>query len=65
MMITSKENKLAVENLINKPLEIMNDRGIIASFFLSPLYKITNPEIATQFKSVKDFNSNRVNDLLV
>ena len=32
---------------------------------LSPLAKITNPENSTQFKLVKDSNSNRVNDLLI
>ena len=30
---------------------------------MSPLSKITNPEISSQFKLVKDSNSNRVNDL--
>ena len=43
----------------------MNDRGIIASSLLSQLSKITNPENTTQFKLVKDHNSNRVNDLLM
>ena len=40
---TSNNNK-AVENLKNKLLEIMNDRGIPASYLMSPLSKITNPE---------------------
>ena len=43
----------------------MNDRGIIASYLLSPLAKIINPANSTQFKLVKDCNSNRVNDLLI
>ena len=43
----------------------MNDRGIIASYLLSPLAKIINPANSTQFKLVKDSNSNRVNDLLI
>ena len=60
---SSKENNLALENLNNKLLEIMNDRGILATYLLSPLSKITNPENTTQFKLVKDANSNRVNDL--
>ena len=42
----------------------MNDRGILASYILSPLSKITNLEKASQFKLVKDPNSNRVNELL-
>ena len=62
---SSKENNLARENLNNKLLKIMNDRGILASYLMSPLSKITNPENTTQFKLVKDHNSNRVNDLLI
>ena len=31
----------------------MNDRGILASFLMSPLSKITNPENTIQFKLVK------------
>ena len=62
---SSKENNLALENLNNKLLEIMNDRGILASYLMSPLSKITNPENSTQFKLVKDPNSNRVKDLLL
>ena len=42
----------------------MNNRGILASYLMSPLSKITNPENTTQFKLLKDPNSNRVNDLL-
>ena len=60
---TSMTNNKAIENLNNKLLEVMNDRGIIASCLLSPLAKITNPENSTQFKLVKDSSSNRVNDL--
>ena len=63
MMITSEENIQASENLNNKFLEIMNDRGILAIYLMSPLSKITNPENSSQFKLVKDSNSNRVNDL--
>ena len=40
----------------------MNDRGILASYLMSPLSKINNPENSSQFKLVKDHNSNRVND---
>ena len=49
----------------NKLVEIRSERGIIASYLLSPLSKITNPENSTQFKLVKDPNSIRVNDLLI
>ena len=65
MMLTPKENNKAKENTNDKLLEILNDRGIIASSLLSPLSKITNPENSSQFNLVKDSNSTRVNDLLI
>ena len=43
----------------------MNDRGILATYLMSPLSKITNPENSSQFKLVKESNSNRVNDLKI
>ena len=61
----SIKNNQELENLNNKLLEIMNDRGILASYLISPLSKVTNPENTSQFKLVKDHNSNRVNDLLL
>ena len=60
---TSIKNNLAIENINKKLLEIMNDRGILATYLMSPLSKITNPENSSQFKLVKDSRSNRVNDL--
>ena len=65
LMETSPEYNQAIENLNNKILEIMNGRVIIASYLLSPLAKITNPENSTQFKLVKGSNSNRVNDMKI
>ena len=62
---TSNKNNLAIENLNNKLLEIMNDRGILASYLMSPLSKTNNLENTTQFILVKDHNSNSVNDLLI
>ena len=62
---TSINNNKGIENLNNKLLEIMNERCIIASYLLSRLAKITNPENSTQFKLVKSSSSNRVNDLLI
>ena len=60
---TSIKNNQAIENLNNKLLEIKNDRGILATYLMSPLSKITNPENTAQFKLVKASNSNRVNEL--
>ena len=62
---TSIKNNQAIENLNNKLLEVMNDRGILASYLMSPLSKIPSPENTTQFKLVKDSNSNIVNDLKI
>ena len=62
---SSIKNNQAIENLNTKLLEIMNDRGILARYKMSPLSKITDPENSSQFKLVKDHNSNRVNDLLM
>ena len=57
---TSIKNNKTLENLNTKLLEVMNDRGIKASYLTSPLSKITIPENSSQFKLVKKFNSNRV-----
>ena len=61
----SIKNNQEIEKLNNKLLEIMNDRGILASYLMSPLSKIINPENTSQFKLVKDSNSNRVNDMKI
>ena len=62
---TSMKYNQAIEILNNKLLEIVNDRGILPSYLMSPLSKITNPENTTQFKLVKDSTSIRVNDLKI
>ena len=62
---TSIKNNLAKENINNNLIEIMNDRGILATYLMSPLSRITNPENSSQFKLVKDPSSNRVNDLKI
>ena len=65
MTENSIENNQALENLNNKLPEIMNDRGILASYLMALLSKLTNPENTSQFRLVKVSNSNRVNDLKV
>ena len=62
---TSFKDNQAMESLNKKLLEIENDRDILATYLMSPLSKITNPENASQFRLVKDSSSNRVNDLLI
>ena len=62
---TSFKNNLAIENISNNLLEIMNDRGILATYLMSPLSRITNLDNKSQFRLVKDSSSNRVNDLKI
>ena len=62
---TSLKNNQTIESIDNKLLEIMNDRGIITSYLLSPLAKFFNPENSTQFKLINDSTSDRVNDLKI
>ena len=59
---TSIKDNETLEILNDKHLKMMNDRGLIASYLLFPLSKITNRENTSQFKLVKESNSNRVND---
>ena len=62
---SSINNNQALENLNNKFPEKMNDRGMLATYVMSPLSKNTNPENSSQFKLVENSSSNRVNDLLI
>ena len=62
---SSIKNNKTLEYLNNKFLEIMNDRGILASYLMSLVSEITNPENTGQFKLVKDSSSNRFNDLKI
>ena len=62
---TSLKNNQALKSFNNKLLEKINDRGKLASYLMSPLLKITNPENTTQFKLAKDANWNRVKDFKI
>ena len=61
----SFENNKLLESSNKKLLEIRNDRCITASYLLSPLSLITNPDHTSQFKLLKDPQSNRVNDPII
>ena len=54
MTANSIRNNKALENLHSQLLELMIYKGLIASYLLFPLSKITNPENTSQFKLVKD-----------
>ena len=58
-------NNEAINDLNNELLEVMNDRGTLASYLMSLSSKLTSPENTSQYKLVRDYNSNRVNDLLI
>ena len=62
---TSMKNNQAIGDLNNKLLEIVNERGILATYLMSPLSKFAYPENASQFKLVRDSTSNRVIDLKI
>ena len=47
---TSIKNNQALENLNNKLLEILQDRGIFATYLMYPLSKVTNPEKSTHIR---------------
>ena len=63
-MEKSKENDKALKSLNDKLLQIVNDRGVLASSLLSLSSKITNPDHTGLLKLVKDPDSDRVNILL-
>ena len=65
MIETSIKKNKTLQKINNKLLEIMNERGILASYLMSPPSKKTNPQKTSQFKLVKDSSSNRVNDLKI
>ena len=53
MTENSIKNNQVLENKNNKLPEIMNDRGILATYLMSLLSKITNPEKVNQLKVCK------------
>ena len=65
MMETSIENNKTLEKLNNKLIEVVKDRGVLASCLLSLLSKDSNPEHTSQFKLLKGPSSNMVNNLLI
>ena len=53
MTENSIKNNQVLENTNNKLPEIMNDRGILATYLMSLLSKITNQENTIQLKVCK------------
>ena len=62
---SSINNNKAIENLNEKVLEIMNDKGMIAPYLASSLVNLFKPQNKSQFTLIKDQNSIRMNDFLI
>ena len=63
--VSSINNNKAIENLNEKVLELMNDKGMIAPCLASSLVYLFKPENKSQYKLIKDQNSIGMNDFLI
>ena len=61
----SINNNKAIENLNEKILELMDDKGMITSFLASSLVNLFKPENKSQFRLKKDLNSTKMNDFMI
>ena len=61
----SINNNKAIEILIEKILELMNDKGLIAPTLASSLVNLFKPENKSQFRLKKDLNSTKMNDFMI
>ena len=64
MTESSFNNNKALENLNEKVLELINDKGVIAKYLASFLDNLFEPENKSQFKILKDHNSIRMKEFL-
>ena len=61
----SINNNKAIENLNEKILELMNDKGLIAPYLASPLVEVFKFDNKSQFRLRKDPDSTKMNDFLI
>ena len=61
----SINNNKAIENLNEKILELMNDKGMIASVLASSLVEVFKFDNKSQFRLKNDPNSTKINDFLI
>ena len=61
----SINNTKAIENLNEKILELMNDKGLIAPYLTSSLVEVFKKVNKSQFRLRKDPNSTKMNDFLI
>ena len=62
---TSVNNNKAIENLNEKILELMNDKGLIAPYLTTSLVGVFKKDNKSQFRLRKDPNSTKLNDFLI
>ena len=61
----SINNNKAIENLNEKILELMDEKGMIAPYLVSSLSNVFNLENKSQYRLRKDPNSTKINDFLI
>ena len=61
----SINNNKALENLNEKILELMNDKGLIAPYLTTSLVEVFKKDNKSQFRLRKDPNSTKMNDFLI
>ena len=61
----SINNNKAIENLNEKILEMMNDKGLIAPYLTTSLVEVFKKDNKNQFRLRKDPNSTKMNDFLI
>ena len=61
----SINNNKIIENLNEKILEMMNDKGMIAPYLTTSLVEVFKKDNKSQFRLRKDPNSTKLNDFLI
>ena len=61
----SINNNKAIENLNEKVLKLMNDKGMIAPYLTTSLAEVFKKDNKSQFRLRKDPNSTKMNDFLI
>ena len=61
----SINNNKAIENLNEKNLELMDEKGMIASYLISSLVEVFKKDNKSQFRLRKDPDSTKLNDFLI
>ena len=61
----SINNNKAIENLNEKILELMNDKGMIAPYLTTSLVEVFKKDNKSQFRLRKDPDSTKLNDFLI